>query len=68
MVDEQYQQREWIAGEFSAADVYLYVVMRWALMMKFPVENLKAYRGMVDRIQTRDSVKRAMATQGIAAV
>lgn len=68
MVDEQYQQREWIAGEFSAADVYLYVVMRWALMMKFPVENLKAYRGMVDRIQTRDSVKRAMATQGIAAI
>lgn len=68
LAEVQYQQREWIAGQFSAADVYLYVTMRWATAMKLPVESLTAYRAMVNRIQSRDSVKRALATQGISAI
>lgn len=43
--DAEYAQRDWIADDFSVADLYLYATFRWATLMDFElssVPNLKA--------------------------
>lgn len=58
-VDAQLKGREFLAGKFSVADAYLFVMLTWAryLALDFgPYPNLAAYR---DRLQTRPSVARA---------
>lgn len=67
-VNAEYAKNTWIAGDFSAADIYLYVLFRWATALKMPIDKLTDYRAMADRMQARDSVKRALATQGIEAI
>ena len=58
-VDTHLKGREFLAGKFSVADAYLFVMLTWAryLTLDFtPYPALAAYR---DRLQTRPSVARA---------
>ena len=58
-LDAHLQGREFLAGKFSVADGYLFVMLTWAryLAIDFsPYPALAAYR---DRLQTRPSVARA---------
>lgn len=62
-LDAELSQREYLAGEFSAADAYLFVVLNWTQvrgpnLADFP--NLAAYR---HRVGARDSVKAALAVE-----
>jgi glutathione S-transferase len=58
-VDAHLKGREFLAGKFSVADAYLFVMLTWAryLAIDFePYPNLAVYR---ERLQTRPSVARA---------
>lgn len=58
-LDAHLKGREFLAGKFSVADAYLFVMLTWAryLAIDFtPYPNLAAYR---DRLQTRPSVATA---------
>ncbi|MFZ0266401.1 glutathione S-transferase C-terminal domain-containing protein [Caulobacter sp.] len=58
-LDAHLKGREFLAGRFSVADAYLFVMLTWAryLAIDFtPYPALAAYR---DRLQTRPSVARA---------
>jgi glutathione S-transferase len=68
VTERGYANQDWIAGEFSAADAYLYVVFRWATSMKFDLSAFPFYRAMVDRIQARASVKKVLEIQGVPAI
>ena len=52
-----------LGDRFSVADAFLYVMVRWAKMSKLAIpEMFSAYR---DRIETRPSVRAALAAEGI---
>jgi glutathione S-transferase len=58
-LDARLKGREFLAGRFSVADAYLFVMLTWARYLSIdftPYPNLAAYR---DRLQTRPSVARA---------
>jgi glutathione S-transferase len=58
-LDAHLKGREFLAGRFSVADAYLFVMLTWARYLSIdftPYPNLAAYR---DRLQTRPSVARA---------
>jgi glutathione S-transferase len=58
-LDAHLKGREFLAGKFSVADAYLFVMLTWSryLAIDFsPYPALSAYR---DRLQTRPSVARA---------
>ena len=58
-IDANLKGREFLAGKFSVADAYLFVMLTWAryLAIDFaPYPALSAYR---ERLQTRPSVARA---------
>ena len=50
--------------ELSAADPYLYVMLRWAAMQNLPIpEPLPAF---VERMEARPAVRRALQDEGLA--
>ncbi len=56
-----------LGKEFSAADLYLLMLARWTRGMGNPARNRPAVRRLLDRLIERPAVKRAFATEEIAA-
>lgn len=56
-----------LGARFSAADLYLLMVARWTRGMANPARNRPAIRRLLDRLIERPAVKRAYATEKIAA-
>ena len=56
-----------LGPRFSAADLYLLMLARWTRGMTNPARNRKAVRRLLDRLIERPAVKRAFATEKIAA-
>jgi glutathione S-transferase len=67
-VDGQLAGHEYLMGkQFTVADVYLFVMLRWAEGMKFDLSgfsNLMAYK---DRIAARPKVQEALVKEGLKA-
>jgi len=56
---------EYLMGEFSVADAYLYTVLRWTGLHQIdlsPWPNIQAY---MDRLAARPAVKKAMKAEGL---
>jgi glutathione S-transferase len=56
---------EYLMGEFSVADAYLYTVLRWTAIHKIdlaPWPNIQAY---MERVSARPAVKKAMKAEGL---
>jgi glutathione S-transferase len=56
---------EYLMGEFSVADAYLYTVLRWTSIHKIdlaPWPNIQAY---MERVSARPAVKKAMKAEGL---
>ena len=57
--------REYLTGQFSLADIYLYVVTNWAGHVKFdlaPFANVQAFQ---QRIGARPAVQQALRAEGL---
>lgn len=62
VVEPALKKKEWIAGQhFSVADIYLFVVTRWAKKMRvFNLDELDALKKWMQAISERPSVKAAI--------
>jgi len=65
-VDGKLAGKDYLMGsQFTVADGYLFVILRWAIAMKFDLAqwpNLKAY---MDRVGARPKVREAMLAEGL---
>jgi glutathione S-transferase len=65
-IDRLLAGHKWsIANQFTVADGYLMVFYRWANRQKMPVQELKNYSALVQRVMARPAVKKVMADEGI---
>lgn len=65
-VDEQFADSENVLGQgFTIADIYLFVVTRWASFINLDLSHLKALQGFMYRIEQHPSVQKAMKNEGI---
>jgi len=55
--------REYLAGRFSVADAYLFVILTWARYVALDLEPYPALAAYRDRLQTRPSVARALGEE-----
>ncbi len=53
-------------GNFSVADGYLYVMLRWADAMKIDLASLKNLAAYQTRMTARPKVKEALKSEGLA--
>lgn len=65
-VNSQLDGRDWIAGERSIADPYLFVMLRWAKMMEIDLAGLTNLDAFVQRMTADPAVQRALQAEGLA--
>jgi len=64
--DAQLAGHEWIAGERSIADPYLFVTIRWALANGVDLSGLENLRRFFDAMLADPGVQRALLQEGLA--
>ncbi len=65
-IDRLLAGQKWaIANQYTVLDGYLLVFYRWGNRAKLPVQDLKNYTALVQRVMARDAVKKVMADEGI---
>jgi len=65
-VDSQLAGREYLLGkQFTVADGYLYVMLRWAEGMKFDLSGLNSLLAYKDRVAARPKVQDALVKEGL---
>jgi glutathione S-transferase len=65
-IDKLLEGHKWaIANQYTVADPYLLVFYRWGNRAKMPVQGLKNYTALVQRVMARPAVKKVMADEGI---
>ena len=66
-VNEALQDKQWLMGlRFTVADVYLFVVTRWAKAVKLDLSGLDALDAWFDRVAERPAVQAALKAEGLA--
>jgi glutathione S-transferase len=65
-VDSQLAGRDYLMGkQFTVADGYLFVMLRWAEAMKFDLSGLNNLLAYKDRIAARPMVQEALVKEGL---
>jgi glutathione S-transferase len=59
-IDKQLEGRDWLTGERSAADPYLFVILRWAIRLAIGIGGLTNLLPFVERMQADASVRSAL--------
>lgn len=62
----QLQNKQYLTGEFSVADAYLYVMLRWAGKMKIDLSRWPALDAYEKRMNARPQVEAALKAEGLA--
>lgn len=55
--------QDYLTGEFTLADVYLYVILRWATSMKIDLAPFANLTKLIDNVQQHEAVKKALAEE-----
>ena len=67
-LDNQLAGRDYLMGkQFTVADGYLFVMLRWAESMKFDLSGLNNLMAYKDRIAARPKVDEALVKEGLKA-
>jgi glutathione S-transferase len=65
-VDSQLAGRDYLMGnQFTVADGYLFVMLRWAEGMKFDLSGLNSLLAYKDRVAARPKVQEALVKEGL---
>ncbi|NUS60618.1 MAG: glutathione S-transferase family protein [Lysobacter sp.] len=64
-IDRQLAGKDYLAGERSIVDPYLFVVLRWAKATKVDLSGLDNLRAFYERMRKDPGVKRALDAQGL---
>jgi glutathione S-transferase len=59
-VERQLEGRDYLLGEFSVADAYLFVMVGWAAFAKTPLEEFPNIRAWFERMKSRPAVLEAL--------
>jgi glutathione S-transferase len=62
-IDEQLDGRDWLTGERSVADPYLFVMLRWAARLDIGIECLAHLSQFAERMYADAGVRRAILAE-----
>lgn len=68
VISDQLGSRQWLLGDrFSAADLFLLMLIRWGRGMPRPPRDIPNLRAFADRVLARPAVQEAFRVEGIQA-
>ena len=65
VIDKHLEGKETLSGSLSVADAYLYVVLRWAGLMKLDLSGMKNLNAFFARMEQNEGVKAALRGEGL---
>ena len=66
VISEQLGDRTWLLGDrFSAADLFLFMLIRWGRGMPRPPRSIPNLKALADRVLARPTVQEAFRVEGI---
>lgn len=63
--DKALQNRDYLTGELTIADVYLYVTLRWAKMLQVDLSAFAALERWYQRVEADAGVQAALKAEGL---
>src|SRR5690606_33710220 len=63
--DQHLEGKETLSGSLSVDDAYLYVVLRWAALMKLDLSGMKNLNAFFARMEQNEGVKAALRGEGL---
>ena len=60
LIEQQLEGRDYLLGEVSVADAYLFVMVNWAAFAKTPLETFPNIRAWFERMKARPAVQEAL--------
>jgi glutathione S-transferase len=64
-IDSMLAGREWLADSYSVLDPYALVFYAWGLRREFPMESLKNFAALRERMLKRPAVRRVIEAEGV---
>ena len=65
VADEALEGSDYFSGEFTVADVYVYVILRWADMLNMDWTHLHRLQALYQRVEAHPAVQQALREQGL---
>lgn len=66
IIDKQLEGKQWITGARSAADPYLYTLLRWAKAKNIDIANMKNLQAFYQSMEADKGVQAALLAQGLS--
>lgn len=67
LVNAALEDKQWLLGtRYTVADIYLYVVTRWAKAVKLQLDEMPALEAWFARVGERPAVQAALQAEGLA--
>lgn len=63
--DAQLEGRQWLTGQRSVADAYLFVVSRWARAMSVDLSGYTQLEAFMERMSSDPAVRKVLAEEGL---
>jgi glutathione S-transferase len=68
VISEQLGDKQWLLGDrFSAADLFLFLLIRWSRNMPRPARTIPNLNALAERVLARPAVQEALKVEGIQA-
>ena len=64
-VDRHLATRDYVLGDFTVADGYLFTVARWTAPLKLDIAGLEGLKAFMARMRPRPAVQRALKTEDL---
>ena len=64
-LDRQLAKNEFLAGDFSVADIYAFVIVNWANVLSIPLSDYPNLKSHQARIAARPQVQAALRAEGL---
>ena len=65
VIETALEGKEWLNGDFSIADAYLYTIVRWSPKGPISLDAFPNIHAHVQRMETREAVMTALAEEGL---
>ena len=65
IADDNLVDKDYMANEFTIADVYLYVTLRWADKMKIDLSELKNLAKLIKNVESQPAVQKSLKEEDL---
>lgn len=65
-LDQRLAKQDFLAGEYSVADIYAFTVINWTNVLKIPLTAYPKLQAFMGRVAGRPAVQEALKAEGLA--